>query len=87
MGKHQACNDVLQRCHGEGRDAVLTNYTTMAPPRLKDSCTRQLSKKSLLNLGKHVTCCGVRYLDMHPCDSASDHITSDDQRRLEVRAG
>lgn len=40
-----------------------------------------------MNLGEHVTCRGIRYLDMHPCDSASDPITSDDQRGREVRAG
>ena len=40
-----------------------------------------------MNLGEHVTCCGIRYLDMHPGDSASDSIMSDDQRRMEVRAG
>ena len=57
------------------------------PPHLKNSCTWQLSRKSLMNLGEHVTCCGIRYLDMHPCDSASDPVMSDDQRRMEVRAG
>lgn len=39
-----------------------------------------------MNLGEHVTCCSIRYLDMHPCDSASDPITSHDRRRREVRA-
>jgi hypothetical protein len=86
MGKHQARNDALQRCHGEMRDAVQTNET-VAPPYLKNSSTWQLSRKSLMNLGEHVTCCGIRYLDMHRCDSASCPIMSDDQRRMEVRAG
>ena len=40
-----------------------------------------------MNLSEYVTYCGIRYLDMHPCDSASDPVISDDQRRMEVRAG
>ena len=40
-----------------------------------------------MNLGEHVTGCGIRYLDIRPGDSASDPTTSDDKRRMEVRAG